>query len=58
MYQLEFGVRRVRCALPTLTCPDTQSVKLRLPFSKPAEDRKGIKEAIVEMTKAAAAAAK
>lgn len=34
-----------------------QTFKLRLPFSKPAEDRKGIKEAIVEMTKAAAASA-
>lgn len=33
-----------------------QSFKLRLPFSKPAEDRKGIKEAIVEMTRASAAA--
>lgn len=29
-----------------------QTFKLRLPFVKPAEDRKGIKEAIVEMTKA------
>lgn len=34
-----------------------QCFKLRLPFTKPAEDRKGIKEAIVEMTKAAKAAA-
>lgn len=33
------------------------SFKLRLPFSTPAEDRKGIKEAIVEMTRAAAKAA-
>jgi len=36
---------------------DGQTFKLRLPFSKPAEDRKGIKEAIVEMTKASAASA-
>lgn len=34
------------------------SFKMRLPFVKPAEDRKGIKEAIVEMTKAAAKASK
>ena len=32
-----------------------QGFKLRLPFPHPAEDRKGIKEAIVAMTKAAAA---
>jgi hypothetical protein len=31
--------------------------KLRLPFPRPAEERKGIKEAIVEMTKAAKQAA-
>jgi hypothetical protein len=31
--------------------------KLRLPFVRPAEDRKGIKEVIVDMTRAAKAAA-
>lgn len=29
-----------------------QKFKLRLPFTRPAEDRKSIKEIIVEMTKA------
>lgn len=34
-----------------------QSFKARLPFPRRAEDRKGIKDLIVEMTRAAAAAA-
>lgn len=34
-----------------------QTFKLRLPFPRPAEDRKAIKEVIVEMTRAAKAAA-
>lgn len=33
-----------------------QSFKCRLPFPRPAEDRKGIKDLVVEMTRAAAAA--
>ena len=33
------------------------SFKMRLPFESPAEDRKGVKEAIVTMTKASAAKA-
>lgn len=38
----------------TLACVrQGQQFKVRLPFTKPAEDRKGVKEALVEMTKAA-----
>ncbi|KAJ9511527.1 hypothetical protein QJQ45_029946, partial [Haematococcus lacustris] len=33
-----------------------QTIQLRLPFVRPAEDRKGVKEAIVEMTRASRAA--
>lgn len=37
--------------------PDGQSGKLRLPFPRPAESRKDVKDLIVEMTQAAMAGA-
>jgi hypothetical protein len=50
------AVRLLRCTWVQVT-RGGQTFKMRLPFVRPAEDRKGVKDVIVEMTRAARAAA-
>jgi hypothetical protein len=45
-----------RLGLDLKCVADGQSFKTRLPFVRPAESRKDVKDVIVEMTRAAAAA--
>jgi putative heme iron utilization protein len=46
-----------RLGMYVLVTMDGESGKLRLPFMSPAEDRKAVKDRIVEMTRASAPAA-